>query len=359
MRVASIHIGHDASASFFDGENLAYFLQERYSRVKHDSKYFYCLDKLLDIGKKIDLFVISAADDSIINVIENDGYFKNFLIDYKKKHNSNLNIIYEHSHHLYHASLAFYNSGFDKSLIIVVDGFGKNEGSIRECESVYVAEYPNIFNPIIKNYLIAENDYEQDLNTIKNQYLNCEVNAKSKIGIAGLYGSCASHFGESDLSAGKIMGLQSYGSKSSSNFIKDKFYVLDEDFFIDHKKIRVYNRTIPVTNLITEKNYKIYSDYGKDLQLQTESMMIELIKKSIDSTGVSNVCITGGYGMNVIANSRYKTEFSNINFYNEPLSSDCGITLGSCFYHYRDATKDMNIKSITNPYFHGQLTKLI
>lgn len=58
--------------------------------------------------------------------------------------------------------------------------------------------------------------------------------------------------------------------------------------------------------------------------------------------------------MNIIANSTYLREFPNVKFYNEPLSTDCGISLGSCFYHYRDKTEDKKIMPVTTPYFHGK-----
>ncbi len=358
MRVASLHIGHDASLSFFDGQNLAFFLQERYSKIKHDSSYFYCLEKFLDINCYVDLFVVSSFDDTVIRILENDGTFKTFSLKYKQKYGHFLNIIFDYSHHLFHSSLAFYNSGFDESIVIVVDGSGKNEGSIRECESVYFAKYPDIFTPIFKNYLITSGNYKHNLDRLRSENPRCEYTAKSKLGVAALYGSCACHFGEDELSAGKIMGLQSYGKETFTPYITEKFFVNDTNFFIDYKNLKCYNKNIRVTNKITKDNCEVYANYAKDLQVQTETVIVELIRKSIDQTGIKKVCITGGYGMNVIANSKYRREFANVEFYNEPLSMDCGISLGSCFFYYRNNTKDMKKKPIRNPYFHGQLTKI-
>jgi predicted NodU family carbamoyl transferase len=41
-----------------------------------------------------------------------------------KKYNSNLKLVMQSDHHLNHASLAYYNSGFDESLVVVADGSG-------------------------------------------------------------------------------------------------------------------------------------------------------------------------------------------------------------------------------------------
>lgn len=354
MNVASLHVGHDSSASFYDGKKLNYFLEERFSKIKHDQRYDICFTKLIGLNIRFDLFVVSSFDSTIFHSLSVNPNFKKFLLLYKKKWGKNLEIIFDHSHHQHHASLAFYNSGFDRSLVFVVDGSGQNEGSIRECESVYIAEYPNNFTPIYKNYLITNvSNLNSDLERIKGKYPSCEITAKSKLGIAAMYGSCASHFGESDLSAGKIMGLQSYGFELKTQFIKDDLYVDDSDFYLDYNLVRVYNKNIPMTNKVTEKNYKIYSDYAKTLQNQSETMMISLIKKHVKKTGINNVCISGGYGMNVISNYKFLKTFPDITFYNEPLSMDSGISIGSCFYHYRKNTKDTEIKPITSPYFHG------
>ena len=353
MIIASLHIGHDASLSFFDGEKLEFFLEERYSRIKHDGSYYYCLKKFLEIDCQVDLFVISSFDDTIIKVLENDSSYKTFLLKYQEKYNQSLNVLFDYSHHLFHASLAFYNSEFDKSLVIVVDGSGQNEGSIRECESVYIAEYPCNFIPIYKNYLITSNNFYSDINRLTSNNSQCEITAKSKIGIGAMYGSCACHFGENELSAGKVMGLQSYGSDLNLKLIRDNLYVNDEDFYLDYKSLMVYNKNIPITDKVTNINQKIFSDYAKTLQNQSETLMYNLIKKSIKETNIDKICITGGYGLNVVANSNYIKKFPNIQFYNEPLSTDCGVSLGACFYYYRKKTEDNKIKKNKTPYFHG------
>lgn len=359
MKIASLHIGHDASSSFFDGVNLAYFLEERYSRIKHDDRYNHCLKKLLQLNIKFDFLVISSFDNQVLNSLVSNPKFKRFVLDYKKRQGESPQIIFDHSHHLHHASLAFYNSHFDRSLVFVIDGSGQNEGTIRECESVYIAEYPDKFIPIYKNYLIVgPNNPSQDLKKVKQKYPGAECTAESKLGIASLYGSCASHFSESELSAGKVMGIQSYGNTSGRNYIKNKFYINDIDFSIDYKLLRCYNKNIKIFDKVKDNNFKILSDYAKDLQKQTEQMMLSLIDKYVNQTNVKNVCISGGYGMNVIANTLYQKTFPEVQFYNEPLSMDCGISLGSCFYYYRNKTRDMEKKPIINPCFHGGLTKI-
>jgi len=360
LKIASLHIGHDSSASFFDGENLAYFLQEIYTKIKHDDKYDICLKKLLDLDIKFDFFVICSFNNAVLNSLSNNPNFKKFVLNYKNKWNEPPQIIFDYSHHRHHASLAFYNSGFDKSIVIVVDGSGQSEGLIRECESVYVAEYPNQFSPIYKNYLkIDKVDPTDDLKKVKLKYPNCECVAESTFGVASFYGTCAYHFHEDGVrSAGKVMGLQSYGYETNVNYIKNDIHIDDTDLYIDYRLLKCYNKNLPIVEKITKENYKVYADYGRSLQVQTETIMSNLIKKSVEKTGIKKICITGGYGMNVIANYNFIKSFPEINFYNESLSTDCGISLGACLYHYKRKTGDMKVRPIKTPYFHGGLTKI-
>ena len=57
------------------------------------------------------------------------------------------------NHHLAHASCAFYNSGFDESLVFVVDGRGSitSDYTASECETVFKCAYPDSFETLQKN----------------------------------------------------------------------------------------------------------------------------------------------------------------------------------------------------------------
>ena len=55
-------------------------------------------------------------------------------------------------HHLFHASNAFYDSGFEESLVVVIDAagafFSRKHQKTLECESVYHARYPYFFKKL-------------------------------------------------------------------------------------------------------------------------------------------------------------------------------------------------------------------
>jgi carbamoyltransferase len=82
--------------------------------------------------------------------------------------------------------------------------------------------------------------------------------------------------------------------------------------------------------------------------------VLNLIKKSVANTKIKNVCITGGYGLNVIANQYYLESLPEVNFYFEPLADDSGNSLGGAMYQYRYYTRDMKVYPIKDTFFHGK-----
>jgi hypothetical protein len=101
-----------------------------------------------------------------------------------------------------------------------VDGEGsKFEDVVSECESVYVASYPDSFKPILKNfyrnpsYNYSNSFKENTISQLKSHF-NCECNFNGNIGgIVTLYSTASVLISQSSLENGKPMGLSSYGEK--------------------------------------------------------------------------------------------------------------------------------------------------
>jgi predicted NodU family carbamoyl transferase len=75
------------------------------------------------------------------------------------------------------------------------------------------------------------------------------------------------------------------------------------------------------------------SDGAYDLQQETQSHILNLIKKYTEETGIQNVVISGGYGLNCVANYHYLKNLKNINLYIDPVCFDAGISIGTAYYH--------------------------
>jgi carbamoyltransferase len=308
MLILSLHLGHDSSICIFNNGRIEkYFLLERFTRRKHDYDKNVILN-LVDIicsEYNIDVLCISnfnTHDDFILKI-------------FKKCRNFNINVklIIQSDHHLNHASLAFYNSGFDESLVVVVDGSGSTiMDNLVEVESVF------LFNRE-KNDLIYKNVVEE-----------------SSFGVGKLYDAAAVLIGNTPDDCGKAMGLSSYGSSNK----------LFKNLFSGNK----WNIE-PIQKVETD-NYKLHADFCYEVQQQTQKVIGDLIENFIEKTGVKKVCISGGYGMNIVANYYYLQRFFDVEFYFEPICNDNGVSIGAAINTYIGLTHQTPYP-IQTTFFHG------
>lgn len=337
MRVLGVSTMHDSSVAVVNNGHIeSFYKEERFTRVKRDMFPWKSLEIVRDQYKgSIDHIVVA-------NPFYNsyDSYVSNYL---SKTYSKDV-ISLSHMHHLQHASLAFYNSGFDKSLIVVVDRNGsylKNRG--HECESVLIGEYPNKFT------------------TLHNRYWD-----NNDLGIVKVYESATTLIGQHPLENGKTMGLSSYGvdSECESFFYEDgrvKNHLFDGVFidkFDTTVSILKKNKNIMVSS-VSEDNYQPYANYAYQVQKQTQEQVLKLIKKFTKETGIKNVCITGGYGLNVIANKYYLENCPDINFYFEPIADDSGNSIGAAMFIYRDISLDETIIPLKDTFFQGFSYQLV
>jgi carbamoyltransferase len=364
MRILSVNVSHDASACILNnGEIECYFKEERVTKRKRDKLSLCSIVEVVKKCKgKID-YVLSNTH-SAVRPGETELYYE-ILHRLSKVPYENI-IEFSQHHHLSHAGVAFYNSGFDKCLVVVVDGEGsKFEDAVSECESVYVASYPDSFKPILKNfyrnpsYNYSNSFNENTISQLKSHF-NCECNFNGNIGgIVTLYSTASILISQSSLENGKPMGLSSYGEKIKDfpRFFTTKTGAVDDDLF--HPCLPSGGQTTykpyenKITRKVTEENYKFYADYAYEIQTQTQVAVGNLIENAIETTGINQVCIVGGYGMNVVANNYYLQRFPNVEFYFEPLSDDSGVTIGAAKVFYHQKTQDKTIRPLKTTSFHG------
>ena len=61
---------------------------------------------------------------------------------------------------------------------------------------------------------------------------------------------------------------------------------------------------------------------------ETQEFVGDLIEKAVDITGENNIVISGGYGLNCVANYYFKERFPELNIYVDPISHDGGTSVG-------------------------------
>ena len=364
MRILAFNITHDSAVcSILDGKIEFFCKEERLTRIKRDKLPFKSLElyNSLNLGK-IDHIIYHTP---VNNEKDVEYVWSNYISKIFNKEMENYSSL---SHHLCHANLAFVNSQFDKALIFVIDRNGSmfflNEQPVaRESETVFVAN-KNEINPVFKNFSLELNkELEKNLilKYIKEYYKNCEISVNNSLGIVKVYESATTLIGQHPLENGKTMGLSSYGELNQNQKL------FSDDIPDSNKFCFLHDADNPVcfsdcvdliTKDINKDNYEFYADKAKLVQSETQEQVLKMIKKYVDITGIKNVCIVGGYGLNVVANNYYLENLSNINFYFEPVADDTGIPIGAAMLKYKQETKKNAISNVNNFYHYYQKEKL-
>ena len=230
---------------------------------------------------------------------------------------------------------------------------------MRESESVFRVSYKNGFEILHKNYWVFNNgvDFEgkkvEIINSLNKK--GFKFNIDSSLSITKIYESATTLIGQNALENGKTMGLSSYGKSSNSlklfNDGRPLDYLFTHSNFIDSiNSPLLTNHLNKINKDINQNNYKFYANYAYKVQQQTQLEVLNLIKTYIQKTKITNVCISGGYGLNVISNYFLKKSLPSINFYMEPLADDSGNSIGSSYHLYRKISKDNTIYKKENDF---------
>ena len=356
MRVLGVSTAHDSSVCLYeDGKLISYWKEERLSRIKKDSNPLKATQEALKGISHIDM--VAYCDPSISDYVHT--YVK-FLKKYVEVYDV---IDFSGDHHLQHASLGFYNSGFEEAAVVVIDRNGSDfSKTARESETIFHASYPHAIKPIYKSFWLYNNEAHIHARDYKKKYPQLEVDVRSMYGIVKVYETATSLIEQHILENGKAMGLSSYGNKDTE--FPDLFINgtnIPNDYYFGHELNdgenleAVYLHLTDLKNKsFTKHNVSIYADYAWQVQKQTQDAACYLIEKAISRTGCKNIVVTGGYGLNVVANSYYIQKFPDVNFYFEPLADDSGNSIGGAMMAYRMISKDTNVYPIENTFYHGR-----
>lgn len=355
MKILGVTGFHDSSAVLLeDGEIKLFFKEERLKRKKRAFSAVDSVTKILKSHKDIDYF---ATCDPYID--ENE-----FYKTYTRIHKSEVKD-YTSTHHLCHASQAFYNSGFDNSLVFVIDRNGSVISDLmRESETVFEASYPCNFNTLHKNFWIHDSGSSCDKKIIKQiqkfqEQKDFSFNIDSLMSIVKVYETATTLIGQNPLENGKTMGLASYGKdKEFVNFFIDgrpiDNYFIHDNFTVNYVTSALFRKHLnKITFDLTENNYQFYADYAYQVQKQTQEEVLKFVSEWVEKTGIKNVCLTGGYALNVVCNEYLLKNLPNVNFYFEPLADDTGNSIGAAMLLHRQLTKDNTIRKLKHTFFHG------
>ena len=334
--ILGINTSHNGSVCVLVDGKIDFFLEEdRITRMKHDS----IPTKLLSyISQKynIDEVAISGVYDFPFKGIGDE-----FLVSIISKYFlTSPKTLFLDRHHTTHTSISFFNSNFKEAIGIVIDGAGTKIKNKWETESVYKLSYKQSPIPIYKSY--RNNDEPYPLVSFNRVYDNITE-------YLGFVQFCE---------AGKTMGLSSYGKLNSNIpplYIKGKGNpeVFTPILNTPSSKLSLKSKTFFDNN--DNKQFKF--DLAYHVQQESQKYAGDLIEKAIQETGIKQVCCSGGYFLNCVANYYLTKRFPDVEFYFEPISSDAGNAIGAAKLLWYQSTQDKTIRPQKTIYYGPKYSK--
>jgi carbamoyltransferase len=326
--------GHDSAAVLLvDGELVAAAAEERFSRKKHTGDFpigaiHYCLQ---EAGLK------PSEIDEIAHGFDYAPYRAAFLLDpttteqydqvfSREKLLAQVNRylpgfpadnVHHVNHHLAHAASAYYTSGWDECLVIVIDGMGEAHSA-----TAYHAHH----NKIDKL---------------------AEVTAKDSIGI--LYSIITLHLGfDFNSDEYKIMGLAPYGDPARYRHFFEQAVELLDNGTIKIPILRMNNEredreTYGATRRYLEEHLipnrapdgettDDHRDVAAALQECLDKVMLHICGHFGRKTGLRRLAMAGGVALNCTANGRLLQSGIFDDIYVQPAAGDDGSALGAALW---------------------------
>lgn len=327
--IAGINTMHNASTCLLkNGEIVFHLEEERLSRRKYDEHPFLGIAKIKEFTDKLDYFVVPQEDSK-------PGFIDNPYVAYARKlgliSKEEQLVINNHPvHHDYHAWGSFYNSGFDEAICIVLDGSGAMVTNSQfqhggEINSVYHISGVSDFKLLHK---VTSNRTNLPTSWVGN------IKFTSYPGVGMIYNSLARALGHSILECGKAMGLSSYG-KPDANI--PPIYVTLDGEKMPNRNLFIHNE---VTRGWSSPVLQNADQYNKEnlcyaVQRAVEQEAKEFIHSAIKTSGCKNVVISGGFGLNCVANYEYLKDLpEGVKLYVDPPAYDGGLSIGSAKQAY-------------------------
>jgi carbamoyltransferase len=376
--ILGISRGHNAGVCLLkDGEIVFAIEEERLSRAKYDGGPYAAMIKVKEYTDKVDAIVISHTQSlrdtcGKVDYMGDDVYTglarKLGLIDRKANLYDHPQVIdLSHMHHKIHAACAFYRSGFDDAAAVIVDGagsvhgaeMGKIQTSVWEVESIFDCSYPDNIKTIYKHFgsrdpipTIAQSNVPSD--KFGEDGTHTEV-ISGHAGIVKVYEAVTEYCGFEGIEAGKTMGLFPYGEPNDNI---PKLFNKDTVFPLANK-----NAIVPTYPNGAFVNFFNYSELSKDhrefnsdfdftklqsrrdlayaCQKETQAQVLDLIKTAARLTGKNKIVVSGGYGLNCVANYEYLKDLTQegIELFVEPISNDGGTAIGVALLYYHSIHK--------------------
>lgn len=344
------HSYSDPSAALFqDGVLKSFIEEERLIRVKHATGYFpnkaveYVLKanklKITDVDCIIQAWDCNVYDEGkmeeIYREINKEYPTVDEDISYQRRHlnafrsTNQKNIIYRNlkkfygdinfppvffvNHHLSHACMAFFCSGFDESLVLTIDGRGEwtttkwwigRNGKLEVLKEVKIPHSLGWFYSAFTEYLGFE-AYDGEYKVMGlAAYGKSNPELKEKISKLIWYD------GEGGFKSDPL--LLAIGERSFSYYYPDSL-------------IKYLGRAPRSKN---EEITEWHMDLAYEVQERLESIVNEMTSYWVKKTNIKNLAVAGGVGLNVKMNGNLFLSGMINDIFIHPLCADTGTSIG-------------------------------
>jgi len=378
MWFLSFHIHHNAAVTLMkDTEVVLHLEEERLTHEKQDRIPLVALQLIKQYTKHIDYCYYTHLWDENTDP---SVYIK--YVDYMCGLDKVVDIRKAEPHHSLHASCAFYHSDFDEAVVVVLDGAGSDYDYGKENETIFKM-VRNSHNPepeILYQSIVGK----ENVKSIRNLSVPKYVNPKQTIGPGMIYAAATQWLGWKGLECGKTMGLAPYGEEDKNikpmltklGGVPQRFGILSMDY-IDNVGValkpydyisvgapigsgEILNFTSEISHIKTlakpgevdeEELERRRRNFAHKVQKEYEEYLLHLCHKALTISNCKNLVLSGGCALNCVANYKLlKSLPSDVNLFVEPISADCGVSMGAAFNlvskAYPERQNELKIKDL-------------
>ncbi|MEV5778341.1 carbamoyltransferase C-terminal domain-containing protein [Streptomyces antimycoticus] len=312
---------HDSAASLVrDGKVLAAVEEERLIRVKHTNKFSRrsaraCLEQAgatFDDVDRIAFFFCEGHTDKELGLqyLQHPEvpvrYCRELIAEQLGKEFSRTvdpeSIVFV-PHHLSHAYSTYCQSGFDESLVLVIDGNGEND-SISLFRASETGMEPLHAFPIKKS-------------------------------MGHLYLQSIELLGYKRFDEYKVMGLAPYGDPEVYEELFQGLYELlpDGDFSFDWGSVQPHFLAAGFEPRRRGEPFnQRHRDFASALQRTLERIVLHVVGHWRQATGLRSLCVAGGVGHNSTLNGTLLHSGLFDDMFVDPASHDAGASIGAALY---------------------------
>ncbi|TAK22390.1 MAG: hypothetical protein EPO26_11885 [Chloroflexota bacterium] len=143
----------------------------------------------------------------------------------------------------------------------------------------------------------------------------------------------------------KVMGLAPYSKVSNAERVRDRLAAL-----LRLNRDDAFQAAIPMPDvrqhLIDHYSFERFDHLAAGIQMLTEDLTAEWVKRWIARTGIHKISLAGGVFMNVKASQRIAALPEVEEVYVQPSAGDESNAIGACFHGYRTLVLDAEFRPV-------------